>query len=224
MSQARKSQNLILILAVVFPLIFAIAITIVLIIAQSDTASQTASTSDTAPSMNSDGVSVYNPPKPLHNFTMPASTGETLSLSDFRGKLVLVAFGYTRCPDVCPANMLEFRQVKRFLGERADDVVFLFISVDGERDTPDFLNDYLRRYDPVFIGLSGTDTELAPLIDDYSLFYGRRENPNAPDDYMVDHTASRFLIDANGQLIRIYSYSANARTMARDITRVLVNQ
>ncbi|MDX2078815.1 MAG: SCO family protein [bacterium] len=224
MSENKKNNN-VLIIAVGLPMLLAVVGVVILAIFTNTTQQQTATPSeDNTPTANSDGVSVYDPPKTIQDFTMSASTGETVSLSDFRGKLVLIAFGYTRCPDVCPTNMLDFRQVKRFLAERADNVVFLLISVDGERDTPDLLRDYLVRYDPAFIGLSGTDAELNPIKDDYGLYYARIENPRAPNDYMVDHTASRFLVDAEGRLIRVYSFTTDARVMARDIVRVLVNE
>mgnify|MGYP001176888858 CR=1 FL=1 len=224
MAENKKNSN-VLILAVALPMLLAVVGVVILAVFTNTVQQQPATTSeDTTPTANSDGVSVYDPPKTIQDFTMPASTGETVSLSDFRGKLVLISFGYTRCPDVCPVNMLEFRQVKQFLAERADNVVFLFVSVDGERDNPDLLRDYLARYDPSFIGLSGTDTELNPIKDDYGLYYARIENPRAPNDYMVDHTASRFLVDGEGRLIRIYSFTTDARVMARDIVRVLVNE
>ncbi|MCL4256154.1 MAG: SCO family protein, partial [Anaerolineae bacterium] len=197
----KKPNNNILILAVIFPILLAVVGVIILVTSGNNIPNPT-TTTDTngTPVPNSEGISVYNPPKTIPNFSMPASTGETLSLSDFAGKLVVLSFGYTRCPDVCPTNMLEYRKIKRFLGgDNAEQVVFLFISVDGERDTPDVLREYMELYDtyynPSFIGMSGTDETLSPLLEDFGLYYARIENPRAPQDYLVDHTASRFLID-----------------------------
>jgi len=223
MTNKNTNSNLI-ILAVLLPLLLAVAgVTILTIFSGNVQNQNTITTDDSTPMMNSEGISEYNPPRTVQDFTMPASTGDDVSLSDFRGKLVLIAFGYTRCPDVCPVNMLDFRQVKRFLGDNADEVVFLFVSVDGERDNPDLLRDYLARYDTEFIGLSGTDDSIAPIISDYGLFYARVENPSAPNDYLVDHTASRFLIDKEGNLIRLYSFTTTPRAMARDIIGILSN-
>jgi protein SCO1/2 len=216
----KKSNSNILILAVFIPIILAVAGVLILMVFNNRVA-DLPSDENSTPIANSEGISIYNPPKPVHDFTMPASTGENVSLSDFRGKLVLIAFGYTRCPDVCPTNMLEYRKIKRFLNANADEVVFLFISVDGERDTPSSLRDYMALYDASFIGLSGTDETLAPLMDDYGLYYGRIENPRAPREYLVDHTATRFLIDKQGNLSRVYSYTTDARAITRDILSIL---
>lgn len=216
----KKSNSNILILAVVIPVVLAVAGVLILTVFNNRVA-DLPSDENSTPIANSEGISIYNPPKPVHDFTMPASTGENVSLSDFRGKLVLIAFGYTRCPDVCPTNMLEYRKIKRFLNANADEVVFLFISVDGERDTPSSLRDYMALYDASFIGLSGTDETLAPLMDDYGLYYGRIENPRAPQEYLIDHTATRFLIDKQGNLSRVYSYTTDARAITRDILSIL---
>ncbi len=211
----KKTNNNIVILVVLLPLVLAIIAMVILMLSGQIVEPQTTIT--TTPAPNSDGVSIYNPSREIQDFAMPASTGAMLNLSDLRGKLVLLSFGYTRCPDVCPVNMLDFSQVKRFLGDNADEVVFVFISVDGERDTPDLLRDYLLRYDSDFIGLSGTDETLILIQEDYGLYYARIENPRAPNDYMVDHTASRFLVDREGRLSRVYSFTTDPRAMARDI-------
>lgn len=221
MSQ-KSRNNTILILAIVFPIILAIAGIIILATFANNVQERSQLATDTGtPIPNSEGISIFDPPKRVSDFAMPASTGETLKLSDFRGKLVLIAFGYTRCPDVCPTNMLEYRKIKRFLAGSADQVVFLFISVDGERDTPQALRDYVALYDPSFIGMSGTDDILVPLKDEYGLYYAHIENPRSPQDYLVDHTASRFLIDKDGRLIRVYSYTTDARAIVRDIFSIL---
>jgi protein SCO1 len=221
MTENKPNSNT-LILAVIIPLFLAIAGVVILAIFNNNVQNQTETTGDDiTPLANSEGITEYNPPRDVQAFTMPASTGADVSLSDFRGKYVMIAFGYTRCPDVCPANMADFKQVKRFLGENADEVVFLLISVDGQRDTPDLLQGYMARYDPEFIGLSGTDASLASLQTDFGLYYARIENLSSPQDYLVDHTASRFLIDKNGQLIRFYSFTTTPRAMARDIIGLL---
>jgi protein SCO1/2 len=100
-------------------------------------------------------------------------------------------------------------------------VSFLFISVDGERDTPEVLDRYLERYDPEFIGMSGEDDTLHAIQEEYGLFYEIRENVNSAAGYLVEHTASRFLIDPQGRLIRIYSFTDNAEDIAADIQSML---
>ncbi|MCU0480507.1 MAG: SCO family protein [Anaerolineae bacterium] len=221
MTKNKPNSNMI-ILAVIIPLFLAIAGVVILAVFSNNVQNQTATTDDSvAPLADSEGIAEYNPPRDVQDFTMPASTGEEVSLSDFRGKYVMIAFGYTRCPDVCPINMADFKQVKRFLGQNADEVVFLFVSVDGERDTPELLQSFMARYDPEFIGLSGTDALLADARSDFGLYYARIENPSAPQDYLVDHTASRFLIDKDGKLTRFYSFTTTPRAMARDIIGLL---
>ena len=162
-----------------------------------------------------------DPPQELTAFTMPANTGEDLSLSDLQGDYVLTYFGYTRCPDACPATLLKFRRIKQALGENADSVTFLFISVDGERDTPEAINRYLQRYDPEFIGLSGTDETLEPIQSDFGLFYEKRENTGTDAGYLVDHTSSLFLIDPEGRLMRVYSFTEAAQGITEDLQSLI---
>lgn len=157
----------------------------------------------------------------LTDFSLTANDNNEISLSQLQGNHVLLAFGYTHCPDVCPATLLKFKRVKSLLGEDADQLQFVFISVDGERDTPEVLDRYMRRYDESFIGLSGHDDVLSQIQDEYGLFYERRENPNSRAGYLVDHTASKFLINPEGELIRIYSFAVTANEIASEIRQLL---
>lgn len=164
---------------------------------------------------------VIDPPTELQDFTFTANTGDPLSLSDLRGSYVLIYFGYTHCPDVCPLTLLDFRRIKRDLGDVAEGVEFVLISVDGERDTPEFLDRYIARYDSSFIGLSGDDRELERIAPDYNLFYERRENVASQAGYLVDHTSSKFLVDPDGHLIRIYSFTVDAEVITGDLRELL---
>ncbi|GAB4326865.1 MAG: hypothetical protein Kow00117_14030 [Phototrophicales bacterium] len=164
---------------------------------------------------------VIDPPRELQDFTLINHHGEPLSLSDLQGKYVLLTFGYTRCPDVCPANLLEFRRIKRELGEAANNVAFLFISVDGERDTPELLNQYLTRYDSDFIGMTGTEDVLNRIASDYGLEYSYIQTENSRLDYTVVHTASRFLIDPQRRLVRLYSFTTDAAIIIEDLMTLL---
>src|SRR5512145_1693081 len=98
------------------------------------------------------GAAIVNPPTPLHDFTLTDQTGEPFSLSELRGRVVLVFFGYTHCPDECPTTLANFKRVKASLGAAAQEVAFVFISVDGTRDTPEVVADYLQKFDAEFIG------------------------------------------------------------------------
>jgi protein SCO1/2 len=158
------------------------------------------------------GVTPIEPPSPIADFTMPATTGENVSLSDFRGKHVLIFFGYTHCPDFCPLTLAEFRRVKTMLGDDAERVEFVFISVDGARDTVEQLNRYVTRFDPSFIGMQGDEATLARLTPDFGLFYQINE-PDENGNYLVDHSTPSYLVDPQGRLVTIFSFSAETEVI-----------
>ncbi|MBC7869345.1 MAG: SCO family protein [Chitinophagaceae bacterium] len=162
-----------------------------------------------------------DPPLDLLDFTFTASNGESLSLSDLRGKYVLLYFGFTHCPDFCPTTLTIYKRVKSQLGQEAENVAFVFISVDGERDTPDILDEYIGRYDSDFVALQGDETELARIAGDYNLAYDFVPLENG--DYTVDHTVYKFLIDPEGRLVRIYEFNESADVIAEDIGNLILN-
>lgn len=164
-----------------------------------------------------DGVFVgdYLPrPIALQDFTLPGNQGEAMRLSDSNGKWRLLFFGYTHCPDFCPLTLAEFRQIKELLGDQADQVAFLFVSVDGERDTPEAVTEYIERFDPEFIAFSGDDATLAQIQQDYGLFYQRVENAASPENYMVDHSTRSYLIDPEGNLRSTFTYNTTPTEIA----------
>ena len=175
---------------------------------------------DSPPSTN-DGYtgSVYEPPVEISDFTLPASTGNDLSLSDLEGQYVLMFFGYTFCPDVCPTTLAEFRQVKSILGEEARNVTFLFISVDPERDTPDIVREYVEHFDADFIGMSGDDEILAEIGEPFGLFYQRWEEDGS--NYPVDHTGRSFLLDPQGNLVMSFAYGTDATVIADGVRQMM---
>jgi len=209
--QRPNRRPLYILSAVLFVLIFAMS-SYVLFSAQN--------ADDTTPEINRIDSVGEIVDQPLTNFTFPASTGEDLSLSDFAGQYVMLSFGYTSCPDVCPATLLEFRRIKAMLSEDAN-IAFVFISVDGGRDTPQILDRYVQRFDPTFIGLQGDDTQLQDIQDEYGLIYDIQENENTQAGYMVTHTASKFLINPEGDLIRVYSFTAEAQAIADELRSML---
>ncbi len=162
------------------------------------------------------GITPIEPPEPIQDFTLPATTGEDVSLSDLRGNFVLVFFGYTHCPDFCPLTLSEFRQIKEQLGDAAERVEFVFISVDGERDTVDQLNRYVTRFDPEFIGLQGDEVTLARLSPDFGLYYQLNE-ADENGNYLVDHSTPSYLLDPEGRLAVIFSFSAEPDAMLETI-------
>lgn len=164
---------------------------------------------------------LYDPPQAVSDFTLTSQTGEPLHLSDLRGKAVVIFFGYTNCPDVCPTTLADFKRVKTHLGADVGRVTFVFISVDGARDTPERLAAYVGAFDPEFIGLMGDDATIRTIAKDYGVFFQQvaaaADNPN----YLVDHTASSFVVDPQGRLALVFPYQADALGMAQRIRDVL---
>jgi protein SCO1/2 len=156
------------------------------------------------------GITPLEPGVTLEDFTLPASSGSDMSLSDLRGSYVLMFFGYTHCPDFCPTTMANYKLIGQDLGENAGRVKFVFTSVDGERDTPDVLAEYVARFDPAFIGLQGNDETLGQIAGDYGLDYVLHTDEADEDgSYAVDHTTFSYLIDPEGRLRALVSYSAD---------------
>ena len=163
-----------------------------------------------------------NPPQTLADFTLTGTDGEPFGLENLRGQYTLLSFGYTHCPDVCPLTLTEYKRVQRELGEKANDVNFVFISVDGERDTPDLLGRYLARFDPAFIGMTtDNDAIMREVADDFNIFYERRTFENSQATYLVDHTASLFLLNPRGQIVALYPFGTPPVDIANDLAGLL---
>ncbi|HYO87617.1 MAG TPA: SCO family protein [Candidatus Limnocylindrales bacterium] len=159
------------------------------------------------------------PPLQLQDFTLPASTGEDLSLSEITGtgKWTMIYFGYLHCPDFCPTTLAEFTRVQELMGEAAEQVQLVFVSVDGQRDTPELLATYLRNFDPAFIGLQGNDETLAEIQPDYGFFYERRTDTGSAAAYLVDHSTRSYLIDPQGRLRLSFTYDTGPKEIAQAI-------
>lgn len=158
---------------------------------------------------------VIEPPKPMPDFTLQSANGP-VSLSDFRGKIVVLYFGYTSCPDVCPTTLAHLRQAFNELGAKADDAQVLFVAVDWQKDTPERVASYLSAFHPDFIGLSGTEAQINAVTKDFGIFY----QINPPDEngyYTVDHTATVQVLDRQGQLILTWPYGLTANEMLDDL-------
>ncbi len=167
-------------------------------------------------------IAVEETPVALTNFTLPASTGNDLSLNDLQGKHALVFFGYSNCPDFCPLTLGEFTQIKGNLGDLGDDLYYVFISVDGERDTPQVLAEYLARFDPSFIGLQGNDGVLEPIANEYHLSYTlNTDERDANNRYTVDHTTSTYVIDPMGNLVATISYNSDVESIVAYLEGIL---
>jgi protein SCO1/2 len=164
---------------------------------------------------------ILDPPKDVGDFTLTGQTGEPFHLSDVRGKVTLLYFGYTFCPDVCPMSLSHYKRVKSLLGDDADQLAVVFVSVDGERDTPDRLAHYLSAFDPDFIGVTGTDSEIRTVAKDYGVFYQRASYDNTEADYLVDHTASTFVVGPEGRLRIIYPYGTDPAIMVEGVQMLI---
>lgn len=183
-----------------------------------------ASRSGSQPPSSNEPRTVINPPKQLSDFEMPSNTGEPVALSDFRGKPVLLFFGYTQCPDFCPATLGDFKQVKQQLGDQGDDVAYVFVSVDGERDTPEVIDRYVRNFDPSFVGLQGTSETLQPIAKEFGLYAEKNTETETAAGYLINHTVATYLIDQQGQLRTVYPSEATAETFTPDVKALLNEQ
>ena len=153
---------------------------------------------------------------PVTNFTLTGPGEEPVSLVDFRDKVVMLYFGYTFCPDVCPATMVELRDAMEILGDRSEDVQVIMITVDPERDTPEVLEQYLAHFDESFIGLTGTPDELIAVTAPMGIFFEKHEG-SAASGYLIDHTATVAVLDKDGKLRLIYPFGITGEEIAADL-------
>lgn len=155
------------------------------------------------------------------DFQLTDHDGQPRSLQDFRGKIVVLFFGYTQCPDVCPTSMTELVEVKKLLGADGDKLQGLFVTVDPARDTPELLKAYMANFDPTFLALYAASPEkLAALAKDYKVYYKKVEG-KTPTSYTMDHSAGSYIYDTDGKL-RLYTrYGSGAPAMASDIKLLL---
>jgi protein SCO1/2 len=155
--------------------------------------------------------------------SLPDADGKPRSLADFRGKVTLVFFGYTQCPDVCPTTMAELAEVKRSLGADGSQVQGVFISVDPERDTPELLKNYVSQFDPSFVALRGTPQQTLATAKEFKVFYAKSAGKDAAS-YAVDHTAGSFLFDKQGRVRLFVRYGSGAKALAEDVRLLVAEQ
>jgi len=154
------------------------------------------------------------------DFQLPDTEGKVRSLKDFRGKAVVVFFGFTQCPDVCPTTLAEIAQAKQLLGPDGAKVQGIFVTVDPERDTPEVLKAYMANFGPDFIALRGSPEQLAAVAKDFKVYYKKVEG-KTPGSYTMDHSAASFVYDTQGRL-RLYSrYGSGPQALANDIKQLL---
>jgi protein SCO1/2 len=173
------------------------------------------------PTPTPNGVSVLTSPVKIADFTLTNQSGQPMSLSSFKGKYILMSFGYTHCPDICPVTLAHYRLVKQQLAEQSQQMEFVFISVDGARDTPARLSEYLRLFDPAFIGMTGDEANVRSIIKQYNGDFRLNNEGGRKQNYDVEHTAYSFLMDAGGQWRSTYAYNTPPEIIVADIQRVL---
>jgi protein SCO1/2 len=146
--------------------------------------------------------------------------GQPRTLGDFKGKVTVVFFGYTQCPDVCPATMAELAEVKRSLGADGSRVQGVFVTVDPERDTPELLKSYMAGFDPSFVALRGTPEQTQAVAKEFKVFYAKVPGKE-PGSYSMDHSAGSYVFDANGRIRLFERYNTPPQALADDLKRLM---
>lgn len=156
------------------------------------------------------------------DFALSDADGKVRTLADFKGKVVVLFFGYAQCPDVCPTTMTEMAQVRQQLGADGDKLQVIFVTVDPERDTPTVMKAYADAFDPSFIALIPTPEQLTAMAKDFK-FYFKKVDGSTPTSYTMDHSAASYVYDPQGRL-RLYArYGAGVAPMVADV-RTLIGQ
>jgi len=153
-------------------------------------------------------------------FALTDHTGKPRTLADFKGKAVVVFFGYTQCPDVCPTTMAEMATVMQKLGPLADQVQVLFITLDPERDTQQLLASYVPAFDKRFIGLRGTPEQTAKTAKEFKVFYAKVPGSD-PNSYTIDHTAGSYVFDRDGRLRLFIRHGQGPDPIVHDLRELL---
>ncbi|MGV3728737.1 SCO family protein [Hydrogenophaga sp.] len=153
-------------------------------------------------------------------FSLTDHNGKLRTLADFKGKVVVVFFGFTQCPDVCPTSMSELAEAKRLLGPDGDRLQGIFISIDPERDTPEIMQQYMANFDPSFLALYAAPDALPEVAKSYKIYYKKVNGPT-PTSYSMDHSAGSYVYDPQGR-IRLYNrYGSGAPALAADVKKLL---
>ena len=154
-------------------------------------------------------------------FSLVGEDGKTVTDRDFRGRNMLVFFGFTHCPDICPAELQVIAQALDRLGDMGPKIVPIFITLDPERDTPKAMADYVKSFGPNFVGLTGSPEAIAAAAKAYRVAYTKVENKGSSDDYSVDHSALVYLMDTQGKYLTHFAYGTSAEDMAKNLSRFL---
>ena len=151
---------------------------------------------------------------------LPDISGQQRTLADFKGKVTVVFFGYTQCPDVCPTTMAELAQVKKSLGADGDKLQGVFVTIDPERDTPEILKSYMASFDPSFVALRGTVEQTQAAAKEFKVFFAKVPG-KADGSYTMDHTAGAFILDGKGNVRLFERYGGGPEALASDIKALM---
>ena len=146
--------------------------------------------------------------------------GKARTLADFKGKVTVVFFGYTQCPDVCPTTMAELAQVKKALGAEGERIQGVFVTVDPQRDTPEILKAYMASFDPSFIALRGTPEQTSEAAKEFKVFFAKVPG-TTEGSYTVDHTAGSFVLDGDGNIRLFVRYGSGVPALTADLKALL---
>jgi protein SCO1/2 len=154
-------------------------------------------------------------------FSLTGADGKTVTDADFRGRYMLVFFGFTHCPDICPAELQVIAQALDKLGDKKKDIVPIFISLDPERDTPQVMADYVKSFGPNFVGLTGSPEAVAAAAKAYRVAYAKVKTADSPGDYSVDHSALVYLMGPDGRYVTHFSYGTSPNDLAEKLSKIL---
>lgn len=163
---------------------------------------------------------LIDPPAPAPDFTLTDQFGNPYVLRAQQGKVVLIFFGYTYCPDVCPITLSEYKKIKAQLGKQAEHVQFVYITVDPERDTSERMRIYLENFDPSFVGLTGESQDLEKVWNDYGVYQQRQDSGSAAG-YLIDHSARIYAIDKEGRWRLNYPFGMEPERIAQDVLHLI---
>ncbi|MGW8144708.1 MAG: SCO family protein [Anaerolineales bacterium] len=167
--------------------------------------------------------SLIDPPVAAPPFELADVNGQQVNLEDFAGQVVILFFGYTSCPDVCPVTLSDFSKIHSSLGDQVDEVSFVFVTVDPGRDTPERMKKYLTNFDPGIIGLTGTREELTPVWADYGVYEAKQEQ-ESDGNYLVDHSSRIYVIDPDGNLLLTYLFGTDDKLITEDVRHLVTRQ
>jgi protein SCO1 len=154
-------------------------------------------------------------------FSLTDTDGKTVTDQDFRGRYMLVFFGFTHCPDICPAELQVIAQALDQLGDKAKKVVPIFITVDPGRDTPQAMAEYLKSFGPKFVGLTGSPEAIAAAAKAYRVVYSKVKNKDSSGNYSIDHSALAYLMDPDGQYAIHFAYGTSAQEITEKLNKLL---